>query len=158
MELITRAEALERGLTRYYTGKPCKHGHVCERTVRDWYCVECGKQSDKRHRHKKKSTRVITRAEALKNKDPRVITRAEALERGLKHYYTGKPCKHGHVCERYTGDWCCVECRRGISSKFREENPEQEYKWKRISIEKARRVKDADETLALLAAATKLAR
>ena len=31
MDIITRAEALERGLTRYFTGQACKRGHVSER-------------------------------------------------------------------------------------------------------------------------------
>lgn len=28
--------------TRYFTGKPCKHGHVSERLVSDGGCVRCG--------------------------------------------------------------------------------------------------------------------
>jgi len=44
-----------------------------------------------------------------------IVSRAEALELGLKRYYTGKPCKHGHVAERYVsgkakGKGGCVEC------------------------------------------------
>lgn len=38
---ISRAEAKERGLVRYYTGKPCKHGHVVERMVVNSDCVRC---------------------------------------------------------------------------------------------------------------------
>lgn len=41
--IISREEAKAQGLTRYFTGKPCKHGHVCERNVGDWKCVECDK-------------------------------------------------------------------------------------------------------------------
>lgn len=33
MEIITRIDAAKRGLKRYYTGKPCKHGHDSERWV-----------------------------------------------------------------------------------------------------------------------------
>jgi hypothetical protein len=32
-EIISRAEAKARGLTRYFTGKPCKYGHIAERYV-----------------------------------------------------------------------------------------------------------------------------
>lgn len=39
-----------------------------------------------------------------------VITRAEAIKRGLKRYFTGKPCKHGHVTDRWTAQGSCVEC------------------------------------------------
>jgi len=36
----TRAEAVALGAKRYFTGKPCKHGHVVPRTVRA-HCTEC---------------------------------------------------------------------------------------------------------------------
>ncbi len=39
-----------------------------------------------------------------------VITRAEALKLGLKNYYTGEPCKHGHISERYTVNTRCLDC------------------------------------------------
>ena len=37
--------------------------------------------------------------------------RAAAKAQGAKHYFTGQPCKHGHVALRETKG-CCVECRR----------------------------------------------
>ena len=41
---------------------------------------------------------------------PKLISRKEAKNQGLKRYFTGKECKHGHVSERWvTGQ--CVECR-----------------------------------------------
>ena len=39
----TRAEAIARGLTRYFTGEPCKRGHIAERRVSTHVCVECSK-------------------------------------------------------------------------------------------------------------------
>jgi hypothetical protein len=43
MEIITRAEALSRSLRRYFTGKPCKHGHACERRLSSGQCTECNR-------------------------------------------------------------------------------------------------------------------
>src|ERR1700727_1125885 len=43
---------------------------------------------------------------------PEIITRADAREKGLTHYFTGKPCKHGHVCKRRVSDPGCLECSR----------------------------------------------
>lgn len=40
-EIISRAAAKAQGLRRFYTGLPCRHGHVCERYVRDGKCAEC---------------------------------------------------------------------------------------------------------------------
>lgn len=50
MEVVTRAEAKERGLTRYFIGDPCKLGHISARSVRDTKCVECtlSRQNEKR--------------------------------------------------------------------------------------------------------------
>lgn len=36
-------------------------------------------------------------------------TRKEAQELGVKHYFTGEPCKHGHIAPRKTKG-SCVEC------------------------------------------------
>ena len=41
----------------------------------------------------------------------KIISRKEALEQGLKRYFTGKTCKHGHVSERYIKGSCC-ECSK----------------------------------------------
>lgn len=41
MEVISRADAKAAGLKRYYTGKPCPHGHIAERLVCNWHCVVC---------------------------------------------------------------------------------------------------------------------
>ncbi len=39
-----------------------------------------------------------------------IISRKEAKAQGLKYYFTGKPCKIGHLTERYTTSSGCVEC------------------------------------------------
>ncbi len=37
---------------------------------------------------------------------------AEARSIGLKRYFTGKPCRHGHVADRFASSWACVECNK----------------------------------------------
>ena len=56
-----------------------------------------------------------------------IVTRKEAKERGLARYFTGKPCPHGHVAERWASTCSCVECDR----KYREANPEKERERRR---------------------------
>ena len=41
LPIISCAEAKRQGLKRYFTGKPCKWGHVCERAVINSRCVQC---------------------------------------------------------------------------------------------------------------------
>jgi hypothetical protein len=48
---ITRAEAIAQGLTRYFTGAPCKHGHVTFRNTANHICVECQRQRSLAHYH-----------------------------------------------------------------------------------------------------------
>jgi len=44
VQVINRKEAKALGLTRYYTGKPCLKGHVCERRLCNGNCVECDRR------------------------------------------------------------------------------------------------------------------
>ncbi len=41
MEIISRAEALSRGLIRFFTGRPCIRGHLSERNVVNRSCIAC---------------------------------------------------------------------------------------------------------------------
>ena len=51
-----------------------------------------------------------------------IITRKEAIEQGLKRYFTGKPCKRGHIAERYASNRGCTICSGESWRKYREEN------------------------------------
>lgn len=53
------------------------------------------------------------------------VTRAEAKKRGLTRYFTGKPCKRGHIAERSVVMAACIECRRIIDRSCRERNIER---------------------------------
>jgi hypothetical protein len=39
-----------------------------------------------------------------------IITRDAALALGRKHFYTGKPCVHGHLLPRYVVSGSCTKC------------------------------------------------
>lgn len=39
-------------------------------------------------------------------------SRMDARATGSTHYFTGKPCKRGHVKQRFASDAACVECQR----------------------------------------------
>ena len=43
-------------------------------------------------------------------REPKPISRGLARERGLARYFTGKPCKHGHVAERLLSNGDCIVC------------------------------------------------
>lgn len=53
-ELISMAEAKAAGLSMYYTGKPCKRGHVATRRLPSGNCTECVRLFDKTEDRSKK--------------------------------------------------------------------------------------------------------
>ncbi|MCP4802279.1 MAG: hypothetical protein GY891_05390 [Bacteroidetes bacterium] len=53
------------------------------------------------------------------------ISRKEARNNGLRHYFTGKPCKHGHIDKRYTNNSKCCKCVSLLSSSYYNENIER---------------------------------
>lgn len=83
-----------------------------------------------------------------------VMTRKEALNKGLKTYFTGKPCPKGHIAKRKVSG-ACVECQsvghklyresrkeklNNNSAKWREENKDRQKeltaKWRKSNPEK----------------------
>jgi len=49
----TQAEALRQGVTYYFTGKPCKHGHLSERFAQNRNCRECLRIRNRKRTHTK---------------------------------------------------------------------------------------------------------
>lgn len=56
---------------------------------------------------------------------PDVIKRKVALAAGLMHYFTGKPCKNGHLEKRITTSGTCLGCARARAAKLYAENPQK---------------------------------
>jgi len=52
-----------------------------------------------------------------------IVTRAEAKAAGLKRYFTGRPCKRGHVSESYTSVSQCVACSRAQTYEWAAQKP-----------------------------------
>lgn len=73
-----------------------------------------------------------------------IISKEEAKNLGLKRYFTGIPCKKGHVCERYVKSKGCVECDKLISSKWKKDNPESNRRkakrWRDSNPEKTKEI------------------
>ena len=92
-----------------------------------------------------------------------LISREEAKSKGLKRFYTGKECIHGHLSERHVSSGTCYLCHRvGAISKLKndpefarkaregsarwnKENPEKKIisdrSWRDRNLDKLRTVK-----------------
>jgi hypothetical protein len=68
MKIISRQDALKQGLTYYFTGKPCKRGHIAPKRTLNYTCLECERQSDKRRAGTTKRL-ASKRAEYKRNQD-----------------------------------------------------------------------------------------
>lgn len=76
-----------------------------------------------------------------------------ARQRGEKTYFTGRPCKHGHLSVRNTADHSCVACREVQKNNTREQS-------RLYSAERRKRLlsEDADGTRAKWNAQTRARR
>jgi hypothetical protein len=53
------------------------------------------------------------------------ISAAKAKLQGLKHYFTGVPCKFGHVAKRQVSNRGCVVCLKSKATAWAKANPER---------------------------------
>jgi hypothetical protein len=64
------------------------------------------------------------------------ISKKKAKSLGLKRYFTGEPCIHGHLCERYVACSICVECKKISRKKDRINNAERIADYRKTNANK----------------------
>ena len=109
MKAGARKEAQLQGLTKYFSGKPCKHGHIAERYTRNGECVEC---SEIKWRT---SNPALAAARVMKhywNNRDRLI--AKSVER---HRLTGFNAQRRAAKLKATPKWTDMEAIRAIYAK-----------------------------------------
>lgn len=67
-----------------------------------------------------------------------LVTRADALASGKKRYFTGRPCKHGHISERYLASKICLACMSARRDKSYHDRYYQENRERLIAAQAAR--------------------
>jgi len=120
-KIIIRKEAKSLGLSRYFTGKPCKHSHISERKTSNGDCLSCAKlyiinnkeSINKRARERAKEPLV----RAKKNKQQRDnyrnndALRVKKAEYSKKYYYTKQYQKYiikrrsSPVFKKHKAEW-----------------------------------------------------
>jgi 5-methylcytosine-specific restriction endonuclease McrA len=69
LHIIKRSVAIKIGLVRYFTGKPCPHGHITNRITKEGSCVECVAIKAKSNSKKEYDrNRYINNSDAIKEK------------------------------------------------------------------------------------------
>ncbi len=117
----SRGEAIAEGGRYYFSGSPCRNGHLCPRHL-DSRCVECRRQRDRDY-HRRLSAEKRGQTEWQNGRVQKMIdldaliesglptNRHEAKKSGSKYYFTGDPCRNGHLSPRYI-DGQCIQCSR----------------------------------------------
>ncbi len=64
-----------------------------------------------------------------------VVSRAEALAQGLKSYFLGMPCRHGHIAKRQTSNKECHFCAvmRSRNRVYSDDEKARRREWRRTS-------------------------
>jgi 5-methylcytosine-specific restriction endonuclease McrA len=101
-EIISRKQAREQGLKRYFNGIPCKAGHLTDRITLSGVCCQCYRDHFAKRRKQHRSE--VELPPGL------VIGLKQARAAGLRHYFTGVPCKRGHIDKRHTSNGSCLKC------------------------------------------------
>lgn len=74
------------------------------------------------------------------NDFPKTIEEARVV--GARKYFTGEPCKHGHMAPRYVSTRMCVDCMAAHSKKWEADHPgnatERMQKWRKNNPEAAK--------------------
>ncbi len=117
----SEGEAIAEGGRYYFSGSLCRHGHLCPRRL-DGKCIECRRKTSRDY-HRRVSAKKRGLAEWQNGRVQRMIdldaliesglptSRQEATKSGSKYYFTGDPCRNGHLSPRYTrGN--CIQCNR----------------------------------------------
>lgn len=80
MEIIVRKEAIQLGYERYYTGKPCKHGHISQRFTKTRICIECNRIQSKDWYNQNTEKVLISLKEYRKNNHKAILIRNKSWQ------------------------------------------------------------------------------
>lgn len=90
MEIISKKDAKNKELKRYFTGKSCKNGHIAERMVTNGDCVECKRLATKRNYEKNKANRAAyyqrNREKLIKKQQERDAKRKDEIKAYQQQY------------------------------------------------------------------------
>lgn len=105
MNIVSRKLAVELGLPKYFTGKPCKHGHLSERRTQSRDCIECksliGKES---YAKSAKVYKTKARAQYKKHREKRLLEAKAYYQKDLGYQKLKRKewqKKNLHKCRSY---------------------------------------------------------
>lgn len=100
---LSRREAINFGLTKYKTGRPCKYGHISFRRVKGQACIDCQK-CIKRENWEDPSEKI------MREEPNKFISRQDAAVQGLEVFRDGDMPVCDHAGWKYLSSSRCVDC------------------------------------------------
>jgi hypothetical protein len=136
MELITWSEAKNRGLKHYFTGKPCKRGHIALRQTSALRCMECAKEKQaERMKDPEKRAKQVERTYAYNKKRRATDPAFKLRDNEYRKEWTQKRMQDPEYAAKV------IEQGRIASAKRRTENPSaNRFKAANYKISKYRRI------------------
>lgn len=136
-EIISRADARAQGLKRYFTGMPCKHGHVTERLTSNLTCVECGRKKLKLYKQSlgPDAERDRLRRYAEANRD-KVNSRSRArgrTEEGKSYKATWYQANKDQVREKRRANPNSSKSNIASAKRWAQANPEKAKEYSRMN-------------------------
>ena len=106
MEIINRQNAIKQGLKYYFTGKPCRRGHISAYHTKRHQCVSCDEERIKVLKHRANMAGSAYRLQ-LKQNWHKNFSRKNGLSYA-RHYQKTKASIEAHLIKRardYFGFW-----------------------------------------------------
>jgi len=122
----SKNEAIAEDGRYYFSGRLCKHGHLSPRFL-DGKCIECNRKINRDY-YRRLAAEKWGQAEWQDGRVQRLVDLDALIESGLptgpqeakksgsKYYFTGDPCRNGHLSPRYR-DGDCIQCSRDRSRR-----------------------------------------
>lgn len=163
--VIQYREAVEKGYQFYFNGEPCVKGHLSHRRTNDRNCITCKEDKERIRNERLRIERnsppkkgkaelenldhILAERDKILSKDVqvwvyRLMSPKEARAEGFTTYFTGKPCKYGHVDIRVLASFTCKTCAdagRKVQIKLWSEKATKEQKQARYEVSKTYNLK-----------------
>lgn len=121
VQIVSKADAIAAGSTKYYTGVPCKYGHLAERYVFGG-CVEC----ERLRRNSPAAKERMRQYSAKRRQDPTYREYHKAYNREY-----GKSEQAKHYQREYNADPAVRTRRRMLQQQHRRTTRSQDWYLKR---------------------------
>lgn len=94
-----RRDALAAGFTKYFTGLPCKHGHISLRCASNGWCFECQYAHERKpesyERHRRRNKKYAS------SENGRSVYRAISSEKRALKRASSSFCSDRSVCRKF---------------------------------------------------------